>query len=133
MENQSQKIIALLGPTNTGKTHVAIEKMLEVESAIFGHGSISDVAVIGIPDETWGEAVKAIVVLKDGTTASEEDIIDFTRDRIAGFKSPKSVDFISELPRNPSGKILKKEFSNALDFSNDVIPNFMNKIYKKEE
>jgi len=81
----------------------------EVESAIFGHDSISDVAVIGIPDEKWGEAVKAIVVLKDGKTASEKEIIDFTRERIAGFKSPKSVDFISELPRNPSGKILKKE------------------------
>jgi acyl-CoA synthetase (AMP-forming)/AMP-acid ligase II len=81
----------------------------EVESAIFGHESISDVAVIGIPDEKWGEAVKAIVVLKDGKTASEKEIIDFTRERIAGFKSPKSVDFISELPRNPSGKILKKE------------------------
>jgi len=81
----------------------------EVESAIFGHESISDVAVIGIPDEKWGEAVKAIVVLKDGKTASEKEIMDFTRERIAGFKSPKSVDFISELPRNPSGKILKKE------------------------
>ena len=81
----------------------------EVESAIFGHESISDVAVIGIPDEKWGEAVKAIVVLKDGKTASEKEMIDFTRERIAGFKSPKSVDFISELPRNPSGKILKKE------------------------
>ena len=81
----------------------------EVESAIFGHESISDVAVIGIPDEKWGEAVKAIVVLKEGKKASEKEIIDFTRERIAGFKSPKSVDFISELPRNPSGKILKKE------------------------
>ena len=63
----------------------------EVESAIFGHESISDVAVIGIPDEKWGEAVKAIVVLKEGKKASEKEIIDFTREKIAGFKSPKSV------------------------------------------
>ena len=81
----------------------------EVESAIFGHDCVSDVAVIGIPDDKWGEAVKAIVVLKNGKTSSEEEIISFVKERIAGFKSPKSVDFISELPRNPSGKILKKE------------------------
>jgi fatty-acyl-CoA synthase len=81
----------------------------EVESAIFGHEKISDVAVIGIPDERWGEAVKAVVVLKPGKSLTEEEIINFAKERIAGFKSPKSVDFISELPRNPSGKILKKE------------------------
>ncbi|MFL2834172.1 MAG: fatty acid--CoA ligase [Alphaproteobacteria bacterium] len=81
----------------------------EVESAIFGHENVSDVAVIGVPDEKWGESVKALVVLKDNCEANEEDIINFTRERIAGFKTPKSVDFIKELPRNPSGKILKKE------------------------
>ena len=81
----------------------------EVESAIFGHEMVSDVAVIGVPDEHWGEAVKALVVLKENCETSEEDIINFTRQKIAGFKTPKSVDFINELPRNPSGKILKKE------------------------
>ena len=81
----------------------------EVESAIFGHEMVSDVAVIGVPDKQWGEAVKALVVLKDNCETSEEDIINFTRQKIAGFKTPKSVDFIKELPRNPSGKILKKE------------------------
>ena len=81
----------------------------EVENAIFGHAKVSDVAVIGIPDEQWGEAVKAIVVLKENQEASEEEIITFAREKIAGFKTPKSVDFIEELPRNPSGKILKKD------------------------
>jgi fatty-acyl-CoA synthase len=81
----------------------------EVENAIFGHAAVADVAVIGVPDDKWGEAVKAIVVLKPGQTATPEDIIAFTRSRIAGYKLPKSVDFIEALPRNPSGKILRRE------------------------
>jgi acyl-CoA synthetase (AMP-forming)/AMP-acid ligase II len=81
----------------------------EVESAIFGHPAIADVAVIGVPDERWGEAVKAVVVLKQDASAGADDIIGYARERIAGFKCPKSVDFIDELPRNPSGKILKRE------------------------
>ena len=81
----------------------------EVENAIFGHPAVSEVAVIGVPDETWGEAVKAIVALKEGQTASAEEIIAFARSRIAGFKTPRSVDFIAALPRNASGKVLKRE------------------------
>lgn len=81
----------------------------EVESAMFGHPAIDDVAVIGIPDDKWGESVKAVVVLKEGKTASQEEIIAFTRERIAAFKAPKSVDFIELMPRNASGKLLKRE------------------------
>lgn len=80
----------------------------EVESAIYGHPDVADVAVIGIPDEKWGEAVKAIVVPKPGTSPDPADIIAFARTRIAGFKCPKTVDFIDALPRNPSGKILRR-------------------------
>ncbi|WP_316176655.1 MULTISPECIES: fatty acid--CoA ligase [unclassified Bradyrhizobium] len=80
----------------------------EVESAICDHPDVAEAAVIGIPDDKWGEAVKAIVVMKPGTRATETDIINFTRTRIAGFKTPKSVDFLDALPRNPSGKILRR-------------------------
>jgi acyl-CoA synthetase (AMP-forming)/AMP-acid ligase II len=80
----------------------------EVESAVCDHPDVAEVAVVGVPDEKWGEAVKAIVVMKPGKTATAADIIGFTRERIAGFKTPKSVDFITALPRNASGKILRR-------------------------
>ena len=81
----------------------------EVENAIIGHQEIADVAVIGVPDERWGEAVKAIIVLKPDATATAEEIVAFARNRIAGYKLPKTIDFVPALPRNPSGKVLRRE------------------------
>ena len=81
----------------------------EVENALFGHPSIADAAVIGVPDDMWGEVVKAVVVLKPGTPSDAADIIAWTRARIANFKAPKSVDFVDLIPRNLSGKILRRE------------------------
>lgn len=81
----------------------------QVESAIYGHPSVGEVAVVGVPDDTWGEAVKACVVPKPGCAIDPADIITFTRERLAGFKVPKSVDVIDVMPRNASGKILRRE------------------------
>ncbi len=81
----------------------------EVESAVYGHPAVAEVAVIGVPDDKWGEAVKAVVVAKPGMTIDADEIIAFARSRIAAFKAPKSVDVIPALPRNASGKILRRE------------------------
>jgi acyl-CoA synthetase (AMP-forming)/AMP-acid ligase II len=80
----------------------------EVENALMQHPAVADGAVIGIPDEQWGEAVKACVVLKPGAQATQGEIIDFMRARIAHYKCPRSVDFLETIPRNPTGKILKR-------------------------
>jgi len=81
----------------------------EVENALYSHPKVADVAVIGVPDAKWGEAVKACVVVKPGEELTEADLIAHARQHIAGYKCPKSVDFIAALPRNPSGKILRRE------------------------
>jgi acyl-CoA synthetase (AMP-forming)/AMP-acid ligase II len=81
----------------------------EVENALSSHPAIADVAVIGVPDDTWGETVKALVVVRSGAPRDAADIIAWTRGRIANFKAPKSVDFVDLIPRNATGKILRRE------------------------
>jgi fatty-acyl-CoA synthase/long-chain acyl-CoA synthetase len=81
----------------------------EVESCIHAHPDVADVAVIGVPDDNWGEAVKAVVALRPGATAGEQELVDWCRGRIADYKRPRSVDFVGELPRDMAGKLLKRQ------------------------
>lgn len=81
----------------------------EVDEVLYTHPKILDVATVGVPDKVYGEEVKAFVVLKPGQTAAAQDIIDFCRSRLADFKCPKSVQFVSSLPKGPTGKLLRRE------------------------
>jgi acyl-CoA synthetase (AMP-forming)/AMP-acid ligase II len=81
----------------------------EVENAFGDHPAIAEVAVIGVPSERWGETVKAVVVVKAGASVTEPELIEYCRSRLARYKCPTSVDFVAELPRNASGKLLKKD------------------------
>jgi acyl-CoA synthetase (AMP-forming)/AMP-acid ligase II len=81
----------------------------EVEEVMLMHPSVQEVSVLGVPDELWGEAVKAVVVLHSDANVTEEELMDFCAERMAGYKKPKSVDFVDELPKSAYGKVLKRE------------------------
>ena len=80
----------------------------EVEEVFAQHPDVADVAVIGVPDAHWGEAVKALVIRRRGSAASAEDLLAFAGERLAGYKLPRSIDFVDDLPRTPTGKVLKR-------------------------
>jgi long-chain acyl-CoA synthetase len=81
----------------------------EIEEVICRHPAVFEVAVIGIPDEKWGETVKALVVPREGMRATEAEIIEHCKRRMASYKKPQSVEFLPALPKNAYGKVLKRE------------------------
>jgi fatty-acyl-CoA synthase len=88
---------------------------VEVENIIYSHPAVQEVAVIGIKDKEWGERVMAVVVLQKGKRATEEEILSFCREKLAGYKRPRSVSFVEELPKNQLGKVLYKDLRNRFD------------------
>ncbi len=80
----------------------------EIEEVIYGHEAVLEAAVIGVPDDYWGESVKAFVVLKNGMKATEQEIIELCKKTIASYKKPRYVEFMQQLPKSPTGKILKR-------------------------
>src|SRR5262249_14623646 len=89
----------------------------EVEEAIYQHPAVSEVAVFGVPDAQWIEAVAAAVVVRDGQTLEPEELIAFCRERLARFKVPKRVAIVAALPKNASGKVLKRELREHIPAS----------------
>jgi long-chain acyl-CoA synthetase len=83
---------------------------VEVEEALAQHPAVAEVAVIGVPDERWGETVKALIVVRPGVPEpAPEELVTFARERLAGYKLPRAIGFVDDLPRTPSGKVLKRE------------------------
>jgi fatty-acyl-CoA synthase len=95
----------------TGGENVASR---EVEEVLYQHAAVAEVAVLGIPHPLWIEAVIAAVVLRQGAEITQDGLISFCRDRLAGFKTPKRIVFFEHLPKNASGKILKRELREKL-------------------
>ena len=81
----------------------------ELENVIREHPGVEDVAVIGVPDETWGEEPRAVVIPKKGVNVTEDEIMEYARKNLASFKRPRTVVFVDDLPRNPMGKLVKKQ------------------------
>jgi fatty-acyl-CoA synthase len=84
----------------------------EVEELLAGHDLVADVAVLGVDDEEWGQRLKAVIVPRDNAKLSEDDVKAYVKEHLARYKVPRDVEFMDELPRNATGKVLKRELKN---------------------
>ena len=98
--------LAALGGKETGGMNVYPR---DVEEPLYQHPKVKEAVAVGLPDERWGEAVKVYIVLRDGETATEQEIIDYCHARMARYKVPKYVEFRTELPKSLVGKVLRRE------------------------
>ena len=83
----------------------------EIDEVLYQHPKVKDAATVGVPDPLYGEAVKSFIVLRDGCDATEEEVMAYCRAKLADFKCPKLVAFLDDLPKGPTGKLLKRELS----------------------
>jgi long-chain acyl-CoA synthetase len=86
----------------------------EIDEVLYQHPAIAAAAAVGVPDALYGEEVAAVVVLKPGANATEQEIIDYCKARLADFKCPKTVHFVADIPKGPTGKLLKRELAKML-------------------
>jgi long-chain acyl-CoA synthetase len=86
----------------------------EIDELLYTHPAVAAAAVIGVPDELYGEEVAAFVVLKNGSEASEDDLIAFCREHLADYKCPKTIHFVEDIPKGPTGKLLKRELAKQI-------------------
>lgn len=92
----------------------------EIDEVLYQHPSVAAAATIGIPDPLYGEEVAAFIVLKEGREPAREEIISFCRERLADFKCPKTVQFVEDIPKGPTGKLLKRELAKRFEVSGRV-------------
>jgi len=85
----------------------------EVEDVLYGHPAVREAAVVGVPDQYRGETVKAYVSLKPGAAVTEEELIKFCKEQMAAYKYPRSIEFVDELPKTTTGKILRRELRDS--------------------
>jgi len=86
----------------------------EVENVVAAHPGVEDVVVVGVPDERWGEMVTAVIVRRPGHEVSRNDLMMFCRERISHFKAPRRIEFVDDLPKNETGKLLRRDVRDSL-------------------